>query len=174
MAVPQTPQDTAQSTTPKKYPKLRTNFFYNSTFAITWDIGMVMILVALAGIFDSHVLGLNLSFMHCLVLAVGGAIAIWSGMTTKHNSFVINLALGAFFMINAILGFLVGDRGHLKLGYGSSEDLIVKFAPGFLELSTFDHVFHFALAVFMLIEAYSWKRKNLDFPNNLKRQRSKS
>jgi hypothetical protein len=174
MPVPQTPQDTAQSTTPKKDSKLRFNSFYNSTFAITWDLGMVMILVAVAGLFDAHFLGLNLSYMHCFVLAASGSIAIYSGMTTKHRSFVINLILGVFFMLNAILGFLIGDRGHLKIGYGSNEDLIVKFAPGFLELSTFDHIFHLALAVFMLIEAYSWKRKSLDFPANLKRHRGKS
>ena len=91
MPVPQTPLDTAQSTTPKKDSKLRFNSFYNSTFAITWDLGMVMILVAVAGLFDAHFLGLNLSYMHCFVLAASGSIAIYSGMTTKHRSFVINL-----------------------------------------------------------------------------------
>lgn len=172
MAIPQTPPDTTQ--TPQEKSNLRTDSFYNSTFAITWDLGMVMILVAVAGIFNSRFLGLNLSFMHCFVLAASGMLAIWSGTTTREKAYVINLGLGVFFLLNAVLGFLVGDRGHLKIGYGSSEDLIVKFAPGFLELSTFDHVFHLALAVFMFIEAYSWKRQSLDFPANLRRHRGKS
>lgn len=171
MAIPQTPQETSHI--PHKKKKFRTNSFYNSTFAITWDLGMVMIGIAVAGIFDSHFLGLNLSFMHCFVLAASGLLAIWSGMADRQKAFVINLVLGVFFMLNAVLGFLVGDRGHLKIGYGGSEDLMVKFAPGFLELSTFDHIFHFVLAVFMLIEAYSWKRKSLDFPANLRRHRGR-
>lgn len=143
------------------------NTDYNSTFAITWDIGVVMILLAVAGGFDSNFLGLHLSFMHSFVLAAFGALAILSGFTSQRKAFLINLVCGIFFLLNAILGFLVGDRGHLKLGYGTSEDFIVKFAPGFLELSTFDHLLHFALAVFFLIIAYFWKSNSLDFPRNM-------
>lgn len=150
------------------------NSFYNSTFAISWDIGVVMIMIGAVGFFNADFLGLKLSFMHSLVLVSFGALAIWSGMTTRSRAFIINLSSGIFFLLNSILGILVGDRGQLKLGYGSSEDLIVKIAPGFLELSTFDHVFHFVLAVFFFIEAYSWKSKSLDFPKNLQSNEIKS
>lgn len=155
------------SQSPRESPPI--NSFYNSTFAITWDIGVVMLLLAVAGAFETHFLGLHLSFMHCFVLGAFGILAIWSGMTTSRKSFLINLVSGFFFLLNAFLGLLVGDRGHLKLGYGSDEDLIVKFAPGFLELSTYDHVLHFALAVFFLVVAYSWKSKTWDFPDNIRK-----
>jgi len=147
--------------------KFQTDSFYNSTFAITWDIGVVMVMIAVVGVFNTNFLGLNLSFMHCFVLAFFGFLSIYSGVTTRQKSFLINLFTGIFFLLNAVLGFLMGDRDHLKVGYGTNEDLLVKFAPGFLELSTFDHILHLVLAIFMLLQAYSWKRKSLDFPANL-------
>lgn len=167
MATSQVPHNPVNQ--PKaKSKKFTGDSFYNSTFAITWDIGVVMIGIAIAGLFDPHFLGLNLGYMHCFVLAVFGGLSIWSGIADRQTSFTINLISGFFFLLNAILGFLVGDRGHLKVGYGTSEDIIVKLAPGFLELSVFDHLLHLALAIFMLLEAYSWKRRNLDFPFNLR------
>jgi hypothetical protein len=36
---------------------LRMNSLYHSTFAITWDVGVVMILLGFIGLFDSHFLG---------------------------------------------------------------------------------------------------------------------
>jgi hypothetical protein len=156
------------SQVPRQSPPI--NSFYNSTFAITWDIGVVMIMLAIAGAFDANFLGLDLSYMHCFVLGVFGILAIWSGMTTQRKAFIINLVSGVFFLLNAVLGFLVGDRGHFKFGYGTSEDLMVKFAPGFLELSIYDHILHFALAIFFLVVAYSWKSKTLDFPENISKR----
>lgn len=144
------------------------NSNYNSTFAITWDIGVVMVMLAVAGGFNQNFLGLHLSFMHSLVLASFGVLAIWSGMTTQRLAYISNLFSGLFFLASTILGFLLGDRGHLKLGYGSSEDLIVKLAPSILELSLFDHVLHFGLALFFLLVAYSWKSRFLDFPDNMR------
>jgi hypothetical protein len=167
MRISQSPHEPANISRPNS--KLFANSFYNSTFAITWDIGVVMIILAVAGIFDAHFLGLNLSFMHCFVLAVFGILSVWSGVTTRQRAYVINLVSGIFFIMNAALGFLVGDRGHLKIGYGSSEDIFVKMAPGFLELSTFDHLLHLSLGLFFLLVAYFWKSKFLDFPANLRK-----
>jgi hypothetical protein len=163
MAIPKTPNQL----TDNQNSKAKLGAFYNSTFAIAWDIGMVMIIIAVVGIFNPNFLGLHLSYMHCFVLGSTGIISIWSGVLSRHKAFLTNLILGIFFLLNAVLGFLVGDRGQLKVGYGTSEDLIVKFAPGFLELMVMDHVFHLVLAVFFFIEAYSWRRKSLDFPANL-------
>ncbi len=171
MAIPHSNQKTSDQ--PAKGSKNPFNAFYNSTFAITWDIGVVMIIIAICGIFDPHFLGLNLGFMHCFVLTAFGLLSIYSGVTTRDKSYKINLITGLFFLLNSVLGFLVGDRGHLKLGYGTTEDVMVRFAPGFLELSTFDHILHFVLAFFMLLEAYSWKRKSLDFPDNLRTRPSR-
>ena len=151
----------------KTNSNLFANSFYNSTFAITWDIGVVMIVLAVAGMFDEHFLGLNLNLMHCFVLGLFGILSVWSGVTNKRLSYLIILVSGVFFILNAVLGFLVGDRGHLKIGYGSSEDMIVKMAPGFLELSTFDHILHLSLGLFFFLVAYFWKSNSLDFPANL-------
>lgn len=150
---------------PKKTPKGLMNSIYSPTFVISWDIGFVMIMIGVVGFFSPHFFGLDLSFMHNLVLVSFGALAVLSGMAKRSTAYKINLFSGIFFILNAVLGALVGDRGHLTLGYGTREDLIVKFAPGFLELSTFDHVFHLSLGLFFLFQAYSWKKKSLNPAN---------
>lgn len=153
---------------PKKHSNFRMNAFYNSTFTVVWDVGVVLIMLAIGGALDPHFLGLNLSFMHCLVLAASGLLAFYSGVTARRNAFIINLLLGSFFFLNAVLGILVGDRGNLRIGYGTSEDIFVKFFPGFLELSTADHTLHFIIATLFLIDAYTLRGKSMDFPSNLK------
>ena len=154
MRISQLPHEPANIS--KTNSNLFANSFYNSTFAITWDIGVVMIVLAVAGMFDEHFLGLNLNLMHCFVLGLFGILSVWSGVTNKRRAYLINLVSGVFFILNAVLGFLVGDRGH-------------KMAPGFLELSTFDHILHLSLGLFFLLVAYFWKSNSLDFPANLRK-----
>ncbi len=153
---------------------LRMNSLYHPTFAITWDVGVVMILLGFIGLFDTHFLGLNLSYMHCFILSASGLLAVWSGVTTRNRAYFINFTLGLFYLINSSLGLIVGDRGHLRLGYGASEDLIVKFAPGFLELTIFDHLFHLALAMFFFMVAYFWNKETVNFSSHIHRKALKN
>jgi hypothetical protein len=158
----------------KTIPILRINSLYHSTFAITWDVGWVMVLLGGIGFFYPHFLGLNLSYMHCFILAGSGLLAVFSGVTTRSRAYFINLALGLFFLINSSLGLIVGDLGHLRIGYGAREDLIVKFAPGFLELSIFDHLFHLVLSLFFFMVSYFWNKETLNFSSNIHRKNIKN
>jgi hypothetical protein len=123
------------------------------------EIGFVMIIIALSGLFWPQFLNLNLSIMHCLVLAVSGVLAVWSGLTSnRRTTFRISLGLGVFFLLNAVLGVIVGEPGSPRFGFFSDQE-IQEVAPGFLELSVFDHFMHGILAVAFLWDAYLWEQR---------------
>jgi hypothetical protein len=130
---------------------------YNPVNTVTVDIGMVMILLSVLGLFIPNFLGLNLSAMHCWVLAASGCMAVWSGLLIERKmAMKINFAVGIFFALNAIMGWAVGNPGIDHGVMNVSDDFVVKIAPGFLELSTLDHILHSVIAVFFLIEAFSY------------------
>lgn len=132
---------------------------YNPTFMVTWDIGMVLLIVGAMGVFIPTFLGLSMSLMHCFVLLVTGALAMWSASRPRRQAMLVNLVLGAFFLLNAVLGMIFSDEGRLKVGTGAAEDMVVRLAPGFLNLTYYDHFFHLMVGLFFLVEAFSWREK---------------
>lgn len=130
---------------------------YNPVNMVSMDLGFVLLVLALCGLFMPNFLGLNLSQMHCWVLAACGCLGIWSGLTTdRRSSMYINFGLGIFFALNAVIGFLVGEPGTDRGVMNVPDDMVVRIAPGFLELSTMDHILHTIVAVFFFIEAFAW------------------
>jgi hypothetical protein len=133
---------------------------YSSLEMITLVIGFVMIIIAFGGVFQQTFLGFQLSFMHCLVLASTGGLAVWAGMILNRKSvlaFRVTLFLGLFYLANAVLGFLLD--GAVLQRTGLNEGLIQQFAPGFLELELQDHVMHGLFALWFLLDAFILKRK---------------
>lgn len=137
----------------------RVEVLYNPVTMVSLDIGFILLVLAICGLFLPNFLGLNLSAMHCWVLASCGALGIWSGLTpSRLRAMYINFGLGVFFLLNAALGFIVGEPGKERdlMNLRIPDDMVVKIAPGFLELSTYDHLLHSVVGVFFLIEAFSW------------------
>ena len=138
---------------------------YNPVNTVSLDIGFVLLVLALCGLFMPNFLGLNMSAMHCWVLASCGCIGIWSGLTTQRTvAMKLNFAVGIFFILNAILGVMAGEPGIEHGVINAHDELVIRIAPGFLELSTMDHVLHAVVGAFFLIEAFAWfyrvKHKN--------------
>lgn len=132
---------------------------YNAPQGFSMEIGFVMIIIALSGLFWPQFLNLNLSIMHCLVLAVCGALAIWNGLAlNKRRNFHISLGLGFFFLLNAVLGVIVGEPGTPRFGFFSPEK-VQEMAPGFLELAVYDHLMHGILALAFLWDAFLWEQR---------------
>jgi hypothetical protein len=130
---------------------------YTSYRSVGVEFGFIMVLTAVLGIFLPHFLGLNLSFMHSLVLGAAGALSVYGGMIKNPSkAYRINLGLGIFFLLNAVIGYMVGDAGAPRFGFYPPEQLD-RMAPGFLELATTDHLVHALLALVFFIEALTWK-----------------
>ena len=121
------------------------------------EFGFIMVLTAILGIFLPHFLGLNLSFMHSLVLGGAGALSVYSGMIKNpRKAYRINLGLGIFFLLNAVIGYMVGDAGAPRFDFYTPEQLD-RLAPGFLQLANTDHLVHVLLALVFFVEAFTWK-----------------
>lgn len=132
---------------------------YNPPQMVSMDIGFVMLFLAICGVFQPTFLGLSLSPMHSLVLAVSAILAIWSGfLDDRKKAFYINVGLGSFFTLNAIAGILLGQPGTQTFaGMNVTDEMILNGAPGFLELSSIDHVLHAVLALAFFSGAIAWK-----------------
>jgi uncharacterized membrane protein HdeD (DUF308 family) len=149
--------------------KKNLNEHYGPTFMVTWDIGMVLLIVGLMGTFIPTFLGLSLSFTHCSLLLVAGALAMWSASRPRSQAMWLNLGLGVFFLVNALLGLIFSEDGRLRVGTGAAEDMVLRLAPGFLNLKYYDHFFHLLVALFFLAEAFSWRQKMMGFFTRLSR-----
>lgn len=131
----------------------------NYTQTVTIALGCLMILIGLSGMLNDEFMGLHLPVMHSFVLTGAGALAIWSATQNKsRKAYYVDLALGIFFALNAIAGFMLGTPGTPTVGYEGRDQMLVKYAPGFIELGTVDHFLHAFLAVFFITGALSWKR----------------
>jgi hypothetical protein len=133
---------------------------YDSSEMLTVVIGFVMLILSAAGLIDSGFLGLELSPMHCFILAGGGALAVWAGFTSEENrerAYKVSLSLGLFFLGNLVAGLMLPVA--LKDRTVFNEGLMRQIAPGFLDLKSYDHFLHGALAVVFLADAYTCKRK---------------
>ncbi|HXH74195.1 MAG TPA: hypothetical protein VNJ08_04475 [Bacteriovoracaceae bacterium] len=138
-------------------PESNTNL-YSPPRMISLDVGCILIFLAVAGLFEPHFFGLELSLMHCFVLFGTGVMAVWTGLAGNvKRVYQVSLALGVFFLLNAVLGYVLGEPR--SIGYGTSSDYVLKMAPGFMELSTRDHIIHLTLAIFFFFDAFLWKRR---------------
>jgi hypothetical protein len=143
-----------------KSPKpvsLQKDLFYSPPQAVELELGFMLLIISVFGLTNPSFLGLKLNVVHCLVLGVAGALSLWGSLTPSTlTSFRINLYLGVFFILNAILGYLVGTPGIAQYKFYSEEQLN-RLAPGFLDLATTDHLVHFFLGAVFLIEAFFWR-----------------
>ncbi|MGE3611285.1 MAG: hypothetical protein AB7I27_16955 [Bacteriovoracaceae bacterium] len=122
-------------------------------------LGCFMIIIGLAGILNPGFAGLHLSLMHSLMLCATGVLSIWSGeIKDTHRSYYICMGLGFWFSIHAVAGYIVGSPGIPTVGYDSPDSMLIKIAPGFLELGRVDHILHSLLAIFFFSGAYSWAK----------------
>jgi hypothetical protein len=140
-----------------KQVSIKKDLFYSSPQAVELDLGFMLLIISALGLTNPSFLGLKLNIVHCLVLGASGVLSIWGGLTpSSSTSFRINLFLGVFFILNALIGYLVGNPGMAQYQFYSEEQLN-RLAPGFLELAITDHLVHLILGVFFFMEAFFWR-----------------
>ncbi|HXH29555.1 MAG TPA: hypothetical protein VNJ01_01970 [Bacteriovoracaceae bacterium] len=134
---------------------------YNSAEMITLVMGFMFMVMALGGIFDPTFLGLSLTPMHGFILGGCGALAVWSALFRDENeqrAYQINLLLGLFFMANAVAGILL--TGATLDRTVVNENLMRRVAPGFLDLTIWDHLMHALAGIWFMLDAFLWKKRN--------------
>lgn len=103
-------------------------------------LGVVFVLVGIAGFFNDHLLGAHLDKYHNLVHIVSGIIALYFGFAgSMSGSKAFCLLFGLVYLALGVLGWLV-------LGTGADHMWIV----GPLHLAMADHAIHVLLGVVFL------------------------
>ena len=102
-------------------------------------LGVVFVLVGIAGFFNEHLLGAHLDKYHNLVHIVSGIIALYFGFAGSLSAAKgFCLLFGVVYLALGVLGWFVG----------AGADHLLKVGP--LHLATVDHGIHVLLGVILL------------------------
>lgn len=143
--------------TVRNYRRKRSDFSYVQT--VNMAMGFILIVLGLAGLLYSEFMGMHLTPVHSLVLCAAGCLSIWvSNHGDSKQLFWASFGLGSFFALNAIVGFSLGAFGEPSVGYRAPDALLIKIAPGFIELGLIDHCVHAFLSMFFFTGAFSSRR----------------
>ena len=103
-------------------------------------LGVVFVLVGLAGFAAPNLLGAHLNGTHNLVHLVSGALALYFGFAgTLSAARLFCIVFGIVYLLLGICGFLLGSGSERMLAI---DDLLM--------LGTMDHIIHILLGVVFL------------------------
>ena len=112
-------------------------------------LGVVFLLVGIAGFVAPNLLGTHLSMAHNLVHILSGILALYFGFAgSLSGARGFALAFGAVYLLLGIVGFIMGSPGASEIAQMTMEDTrLWKVIPGTLELGTADHAVHILLGI---------------------------
>ena len=115
-------------------------------------LGVVFVLVGVAGFVAPGFLGTHLSLAHNAVHLISGAIALYFGLAgSPSGARGFCLVFGAVYLILGIAGFLMGHPDVSAIaGIRMEDSKLWKVIPGTLELGKMDHIVHCLLGVVFL------------------------
>ena len=115
-------------------------------------LGVVFLLVGVAGFAAPGLLGTHLSLAHNAVHLISGAIALYFGFAASPSAARgFCLLFGAVYLLLGIVGFVLGHPGaSMMAGMMFEDSKLWKVLPGTLELGKMDHVVHCLLGVVFL------------------------
>jgi hypothetical protein len=124
-------------------------------------LGVVFLVVGLAGFAAPGLLGTHLSLLHNIVHIASGAIALYLGFAgTLSAARLFCLVFGAVYLLLGVLGFALGTAsastvaGMASMGVDSN---LWKVIPGQLEFGKMDHIIHLLLGILFLIGGFLTK-----------------
>lgn len=118
-------------------------------------LGVVFILVGIAGFVMPGLLGTHLSFAHNLVHIVSGVIALYFGFAgSLSGARMFCIIFGLVYLLLGVVGFIAGSPGAPSMAGMAADSRLWKVLPGTLELGTMDHVVHILLGLVFLIGGF--------------------
>ena len=115
-------------------------------------LGVVFILVGIAGFVQPGLLGTHLSLAHNLVHIVSGAVALYFGFAgSASGARTFCLLFGVVYLLLGIVGFVLGQPGTPTMVGMAADPKLWKVLPGTLELGRMDHIVHVLLGLVFLI-----------------------
>lgn len=124
-------------------------------------LGVVFLVVGLAGFAAPGLMGTHLSLLHNIVHIASGAIALYLGFSgTLSAARMFCLVFGAVYLLLGILGFVMGAPAvpsMAAMASMGSDPNLWKVIPGQLELGRMDHIIHVLLGVVFLASGFLTK-----------------
>lgn len=116
-------------------------------------LGVIFLLVGVAGFVAPGMLGTHLSLAHNLVHIISGAIALYFGFAgSASGAWTFCIVFGAVYLLLGVVGFVMGTPGVSTIAGMTHQDArLWKVLPGTLELGQMDHIVHVLLGVVFLI-----------------------
>ena len=116
-------------------------------------LGVVFVLVGVAGFVMPGFLGTHLSLAHNAVHLISGAIALYLGFAGSASAArTFCLVFGVVYLLLGVVGFVMGAPGVSSIAGMTMEDSkLWKVLPGTLELGKMDHIVHCLLGVVFLV-----------------------
>ena len=114
-------------------------------------LGLVFLLVGVAGFVSPNLMGTHLTLAHNLVHIVSGAIALYLGFAgSLSGARTFCLVFGAVYLLLGVAGFVMGAPGTPTMAAMAADPRLWKVIPGTLELGQMDHIVHILLGVVFL------------------------
>jgi hypothetical protein len=122
-------------------------------------IGVVFIVIGLAGILMPGLMGMHLSLTHDLIHLVSGALALWVGNSNlPSRAYTFCIVFGSVYGLLGLAGFIIGTPGYPGVGHMEADQNLLRIIPNVFEVGTIDHIFHIMLSAVLLFTAYAWKK----------------
>ena len=121
-------------------------------------LGIVFLIVGIAGFVAPGMLGTHLSLAHNLVHIISGIIALYFGLAgTLAAARLFDIIFGIVYGLLGIAGFLLGSQGNSSMPGMMPSHHMFKVIPGVLELGSRDHAIHILLGIIFLIGGFLTK-----------------
>ena len=115
---------------------------------ISTVLGIVFILVGIAGFLVPNLLGAHLSFAHNIIHLFSGAVALYFGLGgTLAGARAFCLVFGAVYLLLGVVGMVAG----------TGDGRVLTVIPDALVLGTMDHIIHLLLGALFLIGGLTTK-----------------
>lgn len=115
-------------------------------------LGVVFLLVGIAGFAKMDLLGTHLSMVHNVVHIVSGIVALYLGFAgSLSGAKTFCLVFGVVYLILGICGFVLGkEEASTMVGMTAMDKNMWVVLKGQLELGRMDHIVHLLLGVVFL------------------------
>lgn len=112
-------------------------------------LGIVFLIVGIAGFVNHNLLGAHLSMAHNVIHIVSGVISLYLGLQGSLSATAaFAIAFGLIYLLLGIAGYLIGGNGLFRV------------IPGTLELGPMDHNIHIVIGVVYLLAGLYSKTRN--------------
>lgn len=138
-------------------------------------MGILFVVVGLAGIIMPGFLKMHLSLAHNFIHLASGALALWFGYsdnTRKAYNFCIGF--GALYGLLGFAGFVFGEPGYPGVGHMEADENLLRIIPNALELGSADHTVHILISAVFLITAYAFRRSRAEAGHRIEEGRTRS